>query len=144
MMTLSNGDIFRVTGHLYGEFPAQRPMARSLMFSVISALIKRLSKNSWGWWFETPSPSLWRHCNVILAFPLKDIWCKMSDDAHGSIGRSYYSRINTLLHNWRWLIKLFYYHSESAIKPGRSNHMADSFETIFTHACNRYMKLQFN
>ena len=23
-----------------------------------------LSKQSWGWWFETPSDSLWRHCNV--------------------------------------------------------------------------------
>ena len=27
-------------------------------------LNKRLSKQSWGWWFETPSRSLWRHRNV--------------------------------------------------------------------------------
>ena len=26
-------------------------------------LNKRLSKQSWGWWFETPSRPLWRHCN---------------------------------------------------------------------------------
>ena len=26
-------------------------------------LNKRLSKQSWGWWFETPSHPLWRHCN---------------------------------------------------------------------------------
>ena len=26
-------------------------------------LNKRLSKQSWGWRFETPSRSLWRHCN---------------------------------------------------------------------------------
>ena len=26
-------------------------------------LNKRLSKQSWGWWFATPSRSLWRHCN---------------------------------------------------------------------------------
>ena len=26
-------------------------------------LNKRLGKQSWGWWFETPSRSLWRHCN---------------------------------------------------------------------------------
>ena len=26
-------------------------------------LNKRFSKQSWGWWFETPSLSLWRHCN---------------------------------------------------------------------------------
>ena len=27
-------------------------------------LNKRLSKQSWGWWSQTPSRSLWRHCNV--------------------------------------------------------------------------------
>ena len=27
-------------------------------------LNKLLSKQLWGWWFETPSCSLWRHCNV--------------------------------------------------------------------------------
>ena len=26
----------------------------------------RLSKKSWGWWVETPSCPLWRHCNVNL------------------------------------------------------------------------------
>ena len=26
-------------------------------------LNKRLSKQLWGWWFETPSWSLWRQCN---------------------------------------------------------------------------------
>ena len=36
----------------------------ALMFSLICALNKRLSKQSWCWWFETPSRSLWRHCNV--------------------------------------------------------------------------------
>ena len=43
-----------------GEFPAQRPVTRS--FDVFFDLHqnKRLSKQSWGWWFET----LWRHCNV--------------------------------------------------------------------------------
>ena len=29
-------------------------------------LNKRLSKQSWGWWFETPSRSLWRHCNELV------------------------------------------------------------------------------
>ena len=46
-----------------GEFPSQRPVARS--FDVFFDLYpnKRLSKQSWGWWFETPPCSLWRHCN---------------------------------------------------------------------------------
>ena len=47
-----------------GEFPAQRPVTRS--FDVFFDLRPniRLSKQSWGWWFETPSHSLWCHCNV--------------------------------------------------------------------------------
>ena len=69
MMTLSNGNIFRVTGHLCGEFtgpgefPAQRPVTRS--FGVFFDLRpnKRLSKHSRGWWIETPSCPLWRHRN---------------------------------------------------------------------------------
>ena len=33
-------------------------------------LNKRLSKQSWGWWFETPLRSLWRHCNVYGCSPV--------------------------------------------------------------------------
>ena len=42
------------------EFPVQRPV--TLCFEVFFALrlYKRLSKQSWGWWFETASRSLWR------------------------------------------------------------------------------------
>ena len=59
MMMSSNGNIFRVTGHLCGEFtgpsefPAQRPVTRSFHVFFDLSLIKRLSKQSWGWWFET-------------------------------------------------------------------------------------------
>ena len=35
----------------------------ALIFSLIAALNKRLSRQSWGWWFETPSHPLWRHCD---------------------------------------------------------------------------------
>ena len=46
-----------------GEFPAQRPVTRSFDVFFDLGLNKRLSKQSWGWWFETPSRSLWRHRN---------------------------------------------------------------------------------
>ena len=46
-----------------GEFPAQRPVTRSFGVFFDLRLNKRLSKQSWGWWFERPSRSLWRHCN---------------------------------------------------------------------------------
>ena len=69
MMTSSNRNIFRVTGHLCGEFPgpgefpAQRPVTRSFDVFFDLRLNKWLSKQSWGWWFETLSRPLWRHCN---------------------------------------------------------------------------------
>ena len=47
-----------------GEFPAQRPVTQSFDVFFDLRLNKRLSKQSWGWWFETPSLSLWRHSNV--------------------------------------------------------------------------------
>ena len=40
----------------------------ALVFSLICALNKRLSKQSWGWWFETSSRLLWRHCNGCVMF----------------------------------------------------------------------------
>ena len=46
-----------------GEFPAQRPVARSFDVFFVLRLNKRLSKQSWGWWFRTLSCPLWRHCN---------------------------------------------------------------------------------
>ena len=47
-----------------GEFPAQRPVTRSFDVFFDLRLNKRLSKLSWGWWFETLSRRLRRHCNV--------------------------------------------------------------------------------
>ena len=69
MMTSSNGNIFRVTGHLCGEFtgpgefPAQRPVTRSFDVFFDLCLNKRLSTQSWGLWCETLSRPLWRHRN---------------------------------------------------------------------------------
>ena len=69
MMMSSNGNIFRVTCPLCGEFtgpgefPTQRPVTRSVDVFFDLRLNKRLSKQPWGWWFETPSWSLWRQCN---------------------------------------------------------------------------------
>ena len=62
------------------HFPRYRPFVRgihrspvisphkgqwrgALMFFFDLFLTKQLSKQSWGWWFETPSCRLWRHCN---------------------------------------------------------------------------------
>ena len=83
MMTSSNGNIFRIAGHLCeeftvpGEFPAQRSVTRSFDIFFHLRLNKRLSKQLWDWWFQTPSSS-WRQCNVNVSSrkygdsPLKD------------------------------------------------------------------------
>ena len=48
-----------------GEFPSQRPVTRSFDIFFNLRLNKRLSKQSWGWWFDTPSCPLWCHCNEV-------------------------------------------------------------------------------
>ena len=48
-----------------GEFPSQRLVTRSFGVFFNPHLNKRLSKPSWGWWFETPMRSWWRHCNNV-------------------------------------------------------------------------------
>ena len=50
------------------EFPSQRPVTRSFDVFFDLRLNKRLSKQSWCWWFETPSGPLWRHCNAFHEF----------------------------------------------------------------------------
>ena len=57
--------IFAENSPVPGEFPAQRPVARSFDVFFDLRLNKRLSKQWWGWWFETLSHPLWRHCNAL-------------------------------------------------------------------------------
>ena len=102
-MTSSNGNIFRVTGHLCGnspvpgEFPSQRSVTRSFDVFFDLCLNTRLSKQSWGWWFETLSRPLWHHCNaqphhfyclvflyfrkaqIIIAIPISQSWWTLYD-----------------------------------------------------------------
>ena len=49
-----------------GKFPIQRPVTQSYGVFVDLRMNKWLRKQLWGWWFETPSCSLWRQCNVQM------------------------------------------------------------------------------
>ena len=51
-----------------GEFPTQRPVTRSFDVFFDLCLNKRLSKQSRGWWFETLSRPLSRHCNEVMMY----------------------------------------------------------------------------
>ena len=50
-----------ITGHRW--IPCKKSVTRSFDIFFVLLLNKRLSKQWWGWWFETPSRPLWRHCN---------------------------------------------------------------------------------
>ena len=50
------------------QFPTQRPVMQSFDVFFDLRLNKCLSKQSRDWWFEMPSRSLWRHCNITLAY----------------------------------------------------------------------------
>ena len=84
MMTSSNGDIFLANyagnSPVPGEFPAQRAVTRSFDVFFDLRLNTRLTKQWWGWWFETPSPPLWRERNGDLDMDTKlhhteKCWC---------------------------------------------------------------------
>ena len=54
-------------------------------------LNKRLNKQSQGWWFETPSFPLWRHCNAQVDSLYKGpVTCKVCpcDDDHLTVSHS--------------------------------------------------------
>ena len=81
-MTSSNGNIFRVTGHLCGKFTGQRWISHTKasdaeLWRFLWSAPERLSKQSWGWWFETLSSPLWRHRNksfhkILLSLVVQD------------------------------------------------------------------------
>ena len=117
MMTSSNGNIFRVTGHLCGnspvpgEFPAQRPVTRSFDVFFDLRLNGRLSKQSWGWWLETPSHPLWRHGSVLADDKKKSVTtvcCHRNTALQKNI--SHHIIQNTQLSNAISTETIWYYH----------------------------------
>ena len=74
IMTSPDGSIFRVTASLCGEFTGDRwiPLIKVSDAELWCFFDLRLNKwlsNQWRRrWFETPSRSLWRHCNVTSEF----------------------------------------------------------------------------
>ena len=63
-MTLSNGNIFRVTGPpVTSGSPSQKPVTRSFDVFFDVRLDKRFNKQSSCLWFDIPRRSLWRQCN---------------------------------------------------------------------------------
>ena len=83
-----------------GEFTAQRPVTRSFDVSFDLRLNKRLSKQWWGWWFETLSHPLWRHPNDLVMF---------SGELWNWFGRMLYVHLATLVSMTKCSKKYFWY-----------------------------------
>ena len=65
MMTSSNGNIFRVTGHLCGEFTGDRWIPRPVANDMdLWCFLSSAPEWKIGW-FDSPSHPLWRHSNVL-------------------------------------------------------------------------------
>ena len=89
-----------------GEFPAQRPVTRSFDVLIVLRLNKRLSKQSWGWWFETLSCPLWRLSNVtkltllLLLFSSGDRFLSFSSYTSVCCNYIQYTYLEYILHIW--------------------------------------------
>ena len=120
MMTSSNGNIFRVTGPLCGEFtgpgefPAQRPVMPSFVFFDLR-LNKRLSRQPWGWWCETPSWWLWRQGNDCYVFDgHNQIFGVATNISHSKIAPDKYRSSR----QWQPLSKTNVWHAWPLIQSG--------------------------
>ena len=88
-----------------GEFPTQRPVTRSFDVYFDLRPNKWLSKQSWGWWFETLSCSLWRHRNVISKVSR---YSSINFTGDASAVNYYYSSKIFKSPRGQWVKKLFY------------------------------------
>ena len=94
-----DGSVFLITDYLWGKAPPAGVLSSqvgqwSTVFMMTSSngnifrVNKRLSKQSWGWWFGTPPWSLWRQCNgcILCCYPeqiVKQVFESFdSPDAH--------------------------------------------------------------
>ena len=96
-----------------GEFPSQRPVTRS--FDVFSdmRLDKRSSKQWRRRWFETPSRSLCRHCNVKLCNHPHICYCH----EHWSLCRSFYWQRETIGDSYYYLEFIWLTLSRNGVDP---------------------------
>ena len=78
---------------LPGEFPAQRPVTQSFDVYFDLRPNKRLSKQSWGWWFVTLSCPLYRHRNEMH---------KCHHDGENVLRPNKHQCHHYLTANWRW------------------------------------------
>ena len=107
------------------EFPAQKPVTRSFDVFFDLRLNQRLSKQSWGWCFETIPRLLWLLCNVQGSYMLFMIKYRAILACHVRSGSTLYHEPYHYI-DWSWL-------SATIIVPKRGccHHTAHMKRTIF-------------
>ena len=85
-----------------GEFHSQRPVTRTFDVFFDLRLYKRLSKQSWGWWFETPSRPLWCQCNGIIIMICDIQYLTLIMCIVCLIFSTFGSRQTRKTHGWQW------------------------------------------
>ena len=94
------------TSPVTGELSVQRPVTRSFDVFFDLRLNKRLSKQSWGCWFETPSRSSWRHRNVTSASITLSIY---NDRLNVTDFRQYFLQVNNNVNlQWNKTVQFIY------------------------------------
>ena len=86
-----------------GEFPTKRPVTRSFDVYFDLRPNKRLSKQSWGWWFETILRPFWRHRHVVQIMP----WRWINDalvywHIHASFGHNAWVPVTCMCQTISW------------------------------------------
>ena len=87
-----------------GEFPTQRLVTRSFDVLFDLRLNKRLSKQSRGWWFQTLSRPLWRHCNAWSRYTHGMLKARFSYD------NGYLATVNCMYMWNNWVSRSTYWH----------------------------------
>ena len=84
--------------------PHKGPWPGALMFSLICVL----RRQSWGWWFETLSRPLWRHCNV-KGHPFHPWWFGTSkvDTLTASTSTGALEAVAFTSQKWAWRSSIF-------------------------------------
>ena len=121
------------------EFPAQSPVTQSYEVFFDLCLNKWLSKQSWGWWFEMLSHTLWHRRNVsmyqdightadintwhpgriylnVLHIPFLKYFCQM--------GMSEFDSNHTLVSS--------YWHNKYCVNISLGNGLVQSRQTVIT------------
>ena len=85
-----------------GGFPSQRPVMQKFYVFFDLHLNKRLSKPSRCQWFETPSHSLWRHCNVPTPSQCWEMIKKMQINSYVSWNQLSMRRVSIIDMRFEW------------------------------------------